>query len=259
MQQEYFCVQLTTTGPMQCTLFQLHFTCQSWLFHSCSHRQNICDFHHDFLVTVESWPAFLYPGGQFDPNNKGLFKGEILVRVSPLYEDQFRHVVYPIDQAFKAIFISPTSTEELENEICEPTLHRKHCQGERWTHANVVGLSGMKTVQPQAIAYVACQACGQSTVTLTLCDQTDEWRQVHFSLSSCGTWAIIDDIFNSHKFYDVIVEWFEGSKTSEDQSAINKLLLWWNRHVPQLLCSTTGTEQQVQDNIQTNIFFSYGT
>ena len=87
MRQEDFCVQLTTTGTMQCKLFQLRFTCWSWLFHSCSHWQNICNFHRNFLVTAESWPAFLYPGGQFDPDDKGLFKGEILVRVSPLYED----------------------------------------------------------------------------------------------------------------------------------------------------------------------------
>ena len=87
MQQEDFCVQLTMTGTMQHKLFQLCFTCWSWLFYSCSHQQNILNFHPNFLITAESWPAFLYPGGQFNPNDKGLFKGEILVKVSPLYED----------------------------------------------------------------------------------------------------------------------------------------------------------------------------
>ena len=34
---------------------------------------------------AQSWPAFLYAGGQFDPNNpdNGLFKGKILEKVSP--------------------------------------------------------------------------------------------------------------------------------------------------------------------------------
>ncbi|KAG6371324.1 hypothetical protein JVT61DRAFT_9617, partial [Boletus reticuloceps] len=43
-------------------------------------RQKIREFHPDYLVTAQSWPAFLYAGGQFDPNNpdNGLFKGEIL-------------------------------------------------------------------------------------------------------------------------------------------------------------------------------------
>ncbi|KAF8432030.1 hypothetical protein L210DRAFT_786577, partial [Boletus edulis BED1] len=40
--------------------------------------QKICEFHSDYLVTAQSWSAFLYAGGQFNPNNpdNGLFKGE---------------------------------------------------------------------------------------------------------------------------------------------------------------------------------------
>jgi len=108
-------------------------------------------------VTAESWPTFLYAGGQCDPYDKGLFKGEILVRVSPSHEDKFHCIAYSVYQAFKAIFISPTSAEEFENEISEPGSSRKCRQGERRTRTNVAKLIGMKTVQPWAIAYVACQ------------------------------------------------------------------------------------------------------
>jgi hypothetical protein len=46
-------------------------------------RQHIRDGHPDFLVTAESWPAFLYPHARGDNSNLelGLFKSAILVKV----------------------------------------------------------------------------------------------------------------------------------------------------------------------------------
>ncbi|KAN0087919.1 hypothetical protein V8E55_006540 [Tylopilus felleus] len=67
----------------------------------------------------------------------------------------------------------------------------------------------MKTVEPCAIAYVACQ--------------------VRFALSSVGSWAIVDGVFNTHEFYEVIVEWFEEIKTEKNKNLVDNLLLWWNR------------------------------
>ncbi|KAG9310370.1 hypothetical protein JVU11DRAFT_9503 [Chiua virens] len=57
------------------------------------HRQNIRDFHPDFLVTAQSWPAFLYAGGQSDPANldSGLFKNEILVKACSAHKCRYRH------------------------------------------------------------------------------------------------------------------------------------------------------------------------
>ena len=60
-------------------------------------------------------------------------------------------------QAFKAIFISPTSADILENENPGPSSGRKHCRGDRRTWTNVAKLIGMQMVQPHMIAYVACQ------------------------------------------------------------------------------------------------------
>ncbi|KAN0086209.1 hypothetical protein V8E55_007343 [Tylopilus felleus] len=157
------------------------------------HWRNICDLHPHFLVTAQSWPSFLYAGGQFDPDDpsKGLFKSEILVK------------------AFKAIFTSPTSAEDSENVSLELTSYGKRRLGERRTRAHVAMRIGMKTVNARAIAYVACQVC--------------------FALSSFGSWAIVEGIFDTHKFYDVIVDWFEGAEDEDDRKFIEELLLWWSR------------------------------
>ncbi|KAI9570979.1 hypothetical protein HD554DRAFT_2241052 [Boletus coccyginus] len=160
-----------------------------------THRQNIHELHPDFLVSAQSWPTFLYAGYHFDPQepSKGLFKGEILVK------------------AFKAIFTSPTSADDIDNEEVVANSSRKRRRGERRTRPHVAALIGMKTVQPQAIAYVACQ--------------------LRFALSSCGSWTVVDGIFNTDEFYNTIMEWFEGAEQEEDKKYVAELLLWWNRMV----------------------------
>lgn len=46
-------------------------------------RQNIRDGHPNFIISEDSWPAFLYPIDKYDPDNieKGLFKSAILLKV----------------------------------------------------------------------------------------------------------------------------------------------------------------------------------
>ena len=73
-------------------------------------------------------------------------------------------VTHSISQAFKAIFISPTSTDNLGNEPQESSASRKCRCGDRQTHANIANLIGMQIVEPHAIAYVACQVCYQSNI-----------------------------------------------------------------------------------------------
>ena len=48
-------------------------------------------------------------------------------------------------------------------------------------------------------------------------------------MSSVGSWAIVDGVFDINEFYKVIVEWFEETKTEEDKKLVDDLLLWWNR------------------------------
>lgn len=132
-----------------------------------------------------------------------------------------------IFQAFKAIFTSPTSAEDSENVSLELTSYGKHRLGERWTRAHVAMRIGMKTVNAHATAYVACQVRRWLTVDMPFDDRTI--CQVCFALSSFGSWAIVEGIFDTHKFYDVIVDWFEGAEDEDDWKFIEELLLWWSR------------------------------
>ena len=54
-----------------------------WHIALSSHRAAILDSHPDFLVTSDSWPAFLYEGERFDSKDprKGLFKNLLLLKV----------------------------------------------------------------------------------------------------------------------------------------------------------------------------------
>ncbi|KAI6042113.1 hypothetical protein EDC04DRAFT_2564616, partial [Pisolithus marmoratus] len=47
------------------------------------HRENICNYHPDYLVTADCWPFFLYKDEHYDPENpvKGLFKNMLLMKV----------------------------------------------------------------------------------------------------------------------------------------------------------------------------------
>lgn len=73
------------------------------------------------------------------------------------------YVADSLFQAFKAIFISPSAAEALDNESPQRPSLTRHCQGERWTQTHVAKLIGMRTVGPCAIAYVACQVCKSIT------------------------------------------------------------------------------------------------
>ncbi|KAF8833422.1 hypothetical protein BDN67DRAFT_986045 [Paxillus ammoniavirescens] len=55
--------------------------------------------------------------------------------------------------------------------------------------------------------------------------------QVHFALSSCSSWRIVDGEFNYQNFYHNITYFFEGAKASEEKQFVEGLLLWWNRKV----------------------------
>lgn len=68
-------------------------------------------------------------------------------------------IPHQILKAFKAVFTSPTSADDIDNEEVEASSSGKCCRGEQRTRAHVAALIGMKTIQPHAIAYVACQVC----------------------------------------------------------------------------------------------------
>ncbi|KIK82396.1 hypothetical protein PAXRUDRAFT_832234 [Paxillus rubicundulus Ve08.2h10] len=157
-------------------------------------RAGIRDYHPDFLVTAFSWPRYLYENLVFDPKNptKGLFRGELLLK------------------AFRCIFTSPSSAESGEDQNARRNKVQR-TSGERRTRCDVAGLLKMHEVQPRAIAYGAVQL-----------------RQ---SLSSSGSWRIVDEDFDNEAFYYNIVDYFELPTSQEQTKEVDDLLLWWNRQI----------------------------
>ena len=62
-------------------------------------------------------------------------------------------------------------------------------------------------------------------------------------------------VFNTHEFYEAIVEWFEETKSEEDKRLVDDLLLWWNRSVCQPFRIIIAANWKVQEGIRTNICF----
>jgi hypothetical protein len=65
-------------------------------------------------------------------------------------------------QAFKLIFTSPTSAQEVsasDNAQCGGQGTNHQSPSDKATRSNVASLIGMRTVKPRAIAYVAVQVC----------------------------------------------------------------------------------------------------
>ncbi|KAH0832176.1 hypothetical protein J3R83DRAFT_13091 [Lanmaoa asiatica] len=109
-------------------------------------------------------------------------------------------------KAFKLIFTSPSSADKEDTN--GPT---KRCRGERRTRANVAHLLKMKQVTPRAIAYIAVQA--------------------RFALSSCGSWRLVDELFDHLGFYNTVINWFEVTENAEEKAFVDDLWWWWNRKV----------------------------
>ena len=65
---------------------KLHWSCSTSadeVYRSSSIPQSIWNGHPDFVVTADSWPAFLYPHAKADPDDMehGLFQSALLVKV----------------------------------------------------------------------------------------------------------------------------------------------------------------------------------
>jgi hypothetical protein len=122
----------------------------------------IRDGHQDFIVTADSWPAFLYPNtkGNIDNIELGLFRNAILLKVRVC--TSWFLVTTPLSQAFKFIFTLPSSAQDIEGqedvELHIPSSKKRSRRNQKApTRGHVAGLLGMKSVTPRAIAYVAVQ------------------------------------------------------------------------------------------------------
>ncbi|KIJ58306.1 hypothetical protein HYDPIDRAFT_119690 [Hydnomerulius pinastri MD-312] len=162
-------------------------------------RRKIRERHPEFLVTAESWPAFLFEVGHVNnPENieNGLFRSTLLLKT------------------FKLIFTSPTSAQEVtvgDDASTGPPSKRSRSSSEKATRSHVASLIGMRSVKPRAIAYAAVQ--------------------LRFTLSSLSSWRIFDGDFDANAFYQNVVEYFEATPGPVAKAKVQALLLWWDRKV----------------------------
>ncbi|KAG2345175.1 hypothetical protein BDR05DRAFT_881081, partial [Suillus weaverae] len=157
-----------------------------WCWEDPVVRAGICDRTTAFIISENSWPSFLYEAYQANANNleHGLFKSNLLLIVL---------------QGFKAIFTSPSSTNEVDR---DGNTRVKTC---------VASIIGMRKVTPRAIAYAACQ--------------------IRFALSNITSWHTIDGDFDYQIFWDNIMEFFEDPPGPAAQARVTALLEWWTRKV----------------------------
>ncbi|KAF7968023.1 hypothetical protein HWV62_32152 [Athelia sp. TMB] len=114
-------------------------------------------------------------------------------------------------KAYKQIFLSPSSVE-----------HTDRSKSSRVGNAR---LHGMKCVNVPSIAYIA--------------------TQVRFTLSSASTFARSDEVSDSGRFYDNLMEFL---LQPDEQEEVAELLVWWNRPVPAHWASSKMKAQRLAKN-----------
>ena len=137
------------------------------------------------------------------------------------------------DQAFKFLFTSPTSSQDIctENDVESPPAQPTKCpRGQKApTCGNVANLLGMRSVTPQAIVYVAVQVGSNVYWTSTYCIQLMKNIQLRFALSSTPAWNENDGCFSYPTFYNNIVDFFEEALGPASRAHAQSLLSWWTK------------------------------
>lgn len=137
-------------------------------FYGSSIRKNIRDGHPDFIVTADSWPAFLYPNARSHADGDvehGLFRSAILLKVCKNCPHflLYARFCWTETQAFKFIFTSPTSAQDIDSEkdvdSQAPPLKKHSKRQKAPTRGNIANILGLKSVSPRSIAYTAVQVC----------------------------------------------------------------------------------------------------
>lgn len=79
---------------------------------------------------------------------------------------------------------------------------------------------------PRAIAHIPVQVGVRHFVASVI---SPHLLQLRFALSSCGSWWLVDGLFDHTQIYKNIVNWFEDIKDLEDRKFVDNLWWWWNR------------------------------
>ncbi|KAG2084491.1 uncharacterized protein F5147DRAFT_782472 [Suillus discolor] len=163
-------------------------------------RAGIHDHTISFIVSENSWPAFMYEDYQADAKNleRGLFKSKLLV------------------MGFKAIFTSLSSANEVDGDgdganIIENDRRARRQSDQAKVKTCVASIIGMRKVTPHAIAYATCQ--------------------IRFALSNITSWRAVDSDFDYQIFWDNIVDFFEDAPGPAARARVRELLEWWTRKV----------------------------
>ncbi|KAG1772183.1 hypothetical protein EV702DRAFT_1201571 [Suillus placidus] len=171
-----------------------------WCWEDPTVRAGICGRTTSFIVSENSWPAFMYENYEANAENleHGLMKSKLLV------------------MGFKAIFTSPSSANEVDGngngaDVIENCRRARRRSDQAKVKMCVASIIGMRKVTPHAIAYIACQ--------------------IRFALSNITSWHTVDGDFDYQIFWNNIVDFFEDPPGAAAQSRINKLLEWWTRKV----------------------------
>jgi hypothetical protein len=144
------------------------------------------------------------------------------------------HTYDLIIQAFKHIFTSPHSAEEVTSDYNpdsvfsgEDISNRKVRRGNA-TREHNASLIGLRAVTPRALAYTACQVSPPFYLStfLTILALFQQLRQ---SLSSSTSWHENDDHFSYIDFYNNIIDYFEVDVGPNSKLRTDNLLCWWTR------------------------------
>ncbi|KAG2096308.1 uncharacterized protein F5147DRAFT_778356 [Suillus discolor] len=163
-------------------------------------KAGIRDCTTSFIVSENSWPAFMYEDYQADAKNLecGLFKSKLLV------------------MGFKAIFTSLSSANKVDGDGDGANIIENNCRARRRSDQAkvkmcVASIIGMRKVTPRAIAYATCQ--------------------IRFALSNITSWRAVDGDFDYQIFWDNIMDFFEDAPGPAARARVRELLEWWTRKV----------------------------
>ncbi|KAG1868167.1 hypothetical protein C8R48DRAFT_599093 [Suillus tomentosus] len=142
-------------------------------------RAGIRDRTAAFIVSENSWPLFMYQDYEVDVNNleRGLMKSKLLI------------------MAFKAIFTSPSSANEIDGEGDGADIIENHRRAQRQS------------------------------------DQAKVKTCVRFALSNVTSWRTVDGDFDYQIYWNNIVDFFEDAPGPAARVRVNELLEWWTRKV----------------------------
>ncbi|KAG2119174.1 uncharacterized protein F5147DRAFT_648224 [Suillus discolor] len=165
-------------------------------------RAGICDCTISFIVSENSWPAFMYEDYQADTKNleRGLFKSKLLV------------------MGFKAIFTSPSSANEVDGDGDGTNIIENDCRARR--------RSDQAKVKMYEESHSSCDR---------LCNLPSNHQcsslTIRFALSNITSWCAVDGDFDYQIFWDNIVDFFEDAPGPAARARVRELLEWWTRKV----------------------------